>query len=72
MAFRARVFEQLFFHASGLSPAFGQSGFFQRFAATPEPIALERFSTWANRTLHVLDAPHVARWYADIESRPAV
>lgn len=106
---RARIFEQLFFHASGLSPAFGQSGFFQRFAATPEPIALERFSTEANRTLHVLDtvlarnrfaagdeftiaeiahfgwlwrrgfpnitlddAPHVARWYADIESRPAV
>lgn len=106
---RARVFEQLFFHASGLSPAFGQSGFFQRFAATPEPIALERFSTEANRTLHVLDTvleknrfvagdeftiadiahfgwlwrrgfpnitlddtPHVARWYADIESRPAV
>ncbi|WP_252350210.1 glutathione S-transferase family protein [Gluconobacter cerinus] len=52
---RARVFEQLFFHASGLSPAFGQSDFFQRFAATPEPIALERFSTEANRTLHVLD-----------------
>lgn len=106
---RARVFEQLFFHASGLSPAFGQSGFFQRFAATPEPIALERFSTEANRTLHVLDTvleknrfvagdaftiadiahfgwlwrrgfpnitlddtPYVARWYADIESRPAV
>jgi len=106
---RARVFEQLFFHASGLSPAFGQSGFFQRFAAAPEPIALERFSTEANRTLHVLDrvlaksrfvagdeftiadiahfgwlwrrsfpnitlddTPHVARWYADIESRPAV
>jgi GSH-dependent disulfide-bond oxidoreductase len=106
---RARVFEQLFFHASGLSPAFGQSGFFQRFAATPEPIALERFSTEANRTLHVLDTvleknrfvagdeftiadiahfgwlwrrgfpnitlddtPHVALWYADIESRSAV
>lgn len=106
---RARVFEQLFFHASGLSPAFGQSGFFQRFAKTPEPIALERFSTEANRTLDVLDtilarnrfaagdeftiadiahfgwlwrrgfpnitledAPHVARWYADIESRSAV
>ncbi|GBR01885.1 glutathione S-transferase family protein [Gluconobacter cerinus] len=106
---RAHVFEQLFFHASGLSPAFGQSGFFQRFAATPEPIALERFATEANRTLHVLntvlaknrfvagdeftiadiahfgwlwrrgfpnitldDTPYVARWYADIESRPAV
>jgi glutathione S-transferase len=27
---RARIFEQLFFHASALGPAFGQSGFFQR------------------------------------------
>jgi len=52
---RARVFEQLFFHASGLSPAFGQSGFFQRFPAEPQPIALERFATEATRTLTVLD-----------------
>lgn len=52
---RARVFEQLFFHASGLSPAFGQSGFFQRFAAEPQPIAIERFSSEAKRTVAVLD-----------------
>ena len=52
---RARVFEQLFFHASGLSPAFGQSGFFQRFAAEPQPLALERFASEATRTLGVLD-----------------
>lgn len=52
---RARVFEQLFFHASGLSPAFGQSGFFQRFAAEPQPLAIERFATEATRTLGVLD-----------------
>ena len=52
---RARVFEQLFFHASGLGPAFGQSGFFQRFAAEPQPIAIERFSTEAKRTVSVLD-----------------
>lgn len=32
---RARVFEQLFFHASGLSPAFGNAGFFKR--SSPEP-----------------------------------
>ena len=106
---RARVFEQLFFHASGLSPAFGQSGFFQRFAAEPQPIAIERFSSEAKRTAAVLDsvlatsqfvagaeftiadiahfgwlwrrefagvsledAPNVARWYAEIEGRPAV
>lgn len=106
---RARVFEQLFFHASGLGPAFGQSGFFQRQAAEPQPIAIQRFSAEAKRTLAVLDgvlaahrfvagdaftiadiahfgwlwrrefagigfenSPHVARWYAEIEARPAV
>lgn len=106
---RARVFEQLFFHASGLGPAFGQSGFFQRFAAEPQPIAIERFLGEARRTLSLLEgllaerrfaagdaftiadiahfgwlwrrefagvgfeqAPHVARWYAEVEARPAV
>ncbi len=106
---RARVFEQLFFHASGLSPAFGQAGFFQRLAAEPQPLAIERFSGEANRTVAVLDAvlatrrfaagdaftiadiahfgwlwrrefagvgleaaPNVARWYAEVEQRPAV
>ena len=52
---RARVFEQLFFHASGLGPAFGQAGFFQRQAAEPQPLAIQRFSTEAMRTLGVLD-----------------
>ena len=52
---RARVFEQLFFHASGLGPAFGQAGFFQRQAAEPQPLAIQRFSAEANRTLGVLD-----------------
>lgn len=106
---RARVFEQLFFHASGLSPAFGQSGFFQRLAAEPQPLAIERFSGEAKRTVAVLEAvlatrrfvagdaftiadiahfgwlwrrefagvgleaaPHVARWYAEVEGRNAV
>lgn len=106
---RARVFEQLFFHASGLGPAFGQSGFFQRLAAEPQPIAIERFLTEAKRTVALLDgrlathrfmagndltiadiahfgwlwrrdfagvgldeAPHLARWYAEMEARPAV
>ncbi|MCE7030957.1 glutathione S-transferase family protein [Jiella avicenniae] len=106
---RARVFEQLFFHASGLSPAFGQAGFFQRFAAEPQPIAIERFVSEARRIVSVLDgvlaerryaagdaftiadiahfgwlwrrefagvgledAPNLARWYAEIEARPAV
>ena len=106
---RARVFEQLFFHASGLGPAFGQVGFFQRQAAEPQPLAIERFSTEAKRTLGGLDgmlakhrfvagdtftiadiahfgwlwrrefagvgfddAPNAARWYAEVEARPAV
>jgi GST-like protein len=55
-ASRARVFEQLFFHASGLGPAFGQAGFFQRQASEPQPLAIARFSAEANRTLGVLDA----------------
>lgn len=106
---RARVFEQLFFHASGLGPAFGQAGFFQRQAPEPQPLAIERFSAEANRALGVLDGvlakrrfaagddftiadiahfgwlwrrefagvsfentPDVARWYAEVEARPAV
>ena len=52
---RARVFEQLFFHASGLGPAFGQAGFFQRQAAEKQPLAIERFALEAERTLGVLD-----------------
>jgi GST-like protein len=52
---RARVFEQLFFHASGLGPAFGQAGFFQRQAADKLPLAIERFTAEARRTLGMLD-----------------
>lgn len=53
---RARVFEQLFFHASGLGPAFGQAGFFNKQAAEPQPIAIARFEAEAARTAGVLDA----------------
>jgi glutathione S-transferase len=53
-AARARIFEQLFFHASGLGPAFGQAGFFKR---NDEKLALaiNRFDTEARRVLSVLD-----------------
>lgn len=53
---RARVFEQLFFHVSGLGPAFGQSGFFKKQASEPQPIAIARFEAEAARTAAVLDA----------------
>jgi GST-like protein len=105
---RIRMFEWMFFHASGLGPAFGNSGYFQKLAPEPAPLAIERFSTEAKRTLGVLnqrlgqaeylagsysladivnfgwiwrrefagvdfaDAPHVARWFADLEQRDAV
>ncbi|WP_108125171.1 glutathione S-transferase family protein [Saccharospirillum mangrovi] len=52
---RAPVFEQLFFHASGLSPALGNAGFFKRYAAEPQPIAEARFSGEAERLLTLLD-----------------
>lgn len=54
---RARTFEQLFAHASGLSPAFGQAGYFLRFAPAPASgHALDRFALEARRQLGLLDA----------------
>jgi GSH-dependent disulfide-bond oxidoreductase len=53
---RARVFEQLFFHASGLGPAFGNAGFFKRSSPEPLPIAEARFSNEAERIVGLLDA----------------
>ncbi|MFK3971395.1 glutathione S-transferase family protein [Pseudomonas sp. NPDC087358] len=52
---RARVFEQLFFHASAISPSFGQSGFFLKLASEPNPVAIARFQGEAKRTLAVLE-----------------
>ncbi len=52
---RARVFEQLFFHASALSPSFGQAGFFKRLASEPQPLAELRFSTEAERVTGLID-----------------
>jgi GSH-dependent disulfide-bond oxidoreductase len=52
---RARVFEQLFFHASGIGPAFGNSGFFQKFAPEPIPVAIDRFKNEGRRTSALLD-----------------
>lgn len=52
---RARTFEQLFFHASGLSPAYGQSGYFEKLAPQRVPLAIERFHNEALRTTGLLD-----------------
>lgn len=52
---RARVFEQLFFHASGVSPNFGNAGYFIKFAPEPIPHAIDRFSGEANRLVDLLD-----------------
>ncbi len=52
---RISMFEWMFFHASGLGPAFGQSGYFQKAAPIALPLAIERFSGEAKRTLAVLD-----------------
>jgi len=52
---RARVFEQLFFHASGISPAFGNAGYFQKIAPEPVPVAIERFHGEAVRLVGLLD-----------------
>ena len=53
-AARARVFEQVFFHASALSPNLGNAGW-ARGADPAQEGALARFSGEANRLLDLLD-----------------
>jgi GST-like protein len=52
---RAHVFEQMFFHVTGIGPAFGQLGFFKRQASEQIPFAIARFQAEAERTLAVLE-----------------
>jgi GSH-dependent disulfide-bond oxidoreductase len=52
---RARVLEQMFFHLSGIGPAFGQVGFFKKQASEQIPFAIARFQAEAERTLAVLE-----------------
>ncbi|WP_295989915.1 glutathione S-transferase N-terminal domain-containing protein [Rugamonas sp.] len=61
---RARVFEQLFFHASGIGPAFGQSGYFQKSAPDLLPAAILRFHGEAKRTMAILDQVLAKTTYA--------
>jgi GST-like protein len=52
---RARVFEQVFFHVTGIGPAFGQAGYFQKQAPEQIPHALTRFNNEAARVMSVFD-----------------
>lgn len=61
---RARVFEQLFLHASALSPAFGNAGFFKRSSPEPQPIAEARFSAEAERILDLLETKLATQRFA--------
>lgn len=53
---RARVFEQLFFHASGLGVAFGNAGYFRKLAPEQIPLAIDRYGNEAQRLVGLLDA----------------
>ncbi|HLZ64680.1 MAG TPA: glutathione S-transferase N-terminal domain-containing protein [Aliidongia sp.] len=61
---RARAFEQVFFHVTGIGPAFGQAGYFQKQAPEQIPLALDRFNTEAARVMTVLDGVLAQRPYA--------
>jgi len=52
---RSRVFEQMFFHGTGIGPAFGSVGYFKRQAPEQIPLAIARFQAEAERTMAVLD-----------------
>jgi GST-like protein len=52
---RARVFEQMFFHLSGVGPMFGQAGYFQKQAPERIPLALDRFDGEVARVMAVFD-----------------
>ena len=62
---KVRMFEWLFFHAAGLGPAFGQSGYFQKLAPDKIPAAVERFRGEAKRTMRVLDGRLAHTEYLD-------
>ncbi|WP_158745312.1 glutathione S-transferase family protein [Acidisphaera sp. L21] len=61
---RARVFEQMFFHLTGIGPALGQVGFFKRQASEQIPIAINRFQTESERVFAVLDGVLAKRRFA--------
>jgi glutathione S-transferase len=60
---RARVFEQMLFHLTGIGPALGQLGFFKRQASEQIPFAIARFQAESERVLAVLDGVLAQRRY---------
>ena len=50
------MFEQLFFHASGLGVAFGNAGYFRRLAPEQVPLAIDRYGNEAQRLIGLLNA----------------
>lgn len=60
---RARVMEQMFFHLTGIGPAFGQVGFFKKQASEQIPFAIARFQAESERVLAVLDGVLAQREY---------
>jgi GSH-dependent disulfide-bond oxidoreductase len=60
---RARVLEQMFFHLTGMGPAFGQLGFFKRQASEQVPFAIARFQAESERVLAVLEGVLSQRRY---------
>ena len=61
---RARVLEQMFFHVSGIGPAFGQLGYFKRQAPENDPLAIGRFQAETDRVMAVLDTRLAQSEYA--------
>tara|TARA_R110001583_G_scaffold178786_3_gene334963 strand:- start:14605 stop:15294 length:690 start_codon:yes stop_codon:yes gene_type:complete len=61
---RARVYEQVFFHLTGIGPAFGQLGYFKRQASAEMPVAINRFQIEADRVLAVFDRTLASRVFA--------
>ncbi len=62
---RAKTFEWLMVQMSGTGPAFGQSGFWQKLSATPNPTAIARYQTESDRLADLIDN-HLARneWFS--------
>jgi len=60
---RFRVLEQMFFHLTGIGPAMGQAGYFQKQAPEPQPSAQARFENEIVRVMQVLDGILAERTY---------